>query len=601
MKKTLSAFFAIALGLLSTSAFAQKISYEVAVPEPHTHYCEVKVTVEDAKKKHIDFTLPTWAPGSYLIREFSKNVEQENAVDATGKPLKVEKVTKNTWRVHTNNSNKVTFSYKVYAFELSVRTSFIDASHAFLSSSSIFVFPVEMEKLPSTLTVKPHSSWKQISTGLSPVGNDKFVLAVPNYDILADSPIELGNQDILTFTAAGVRHEVAFWGGGNYDPASITKHMAKIVEETTSIFGENPNTQKPFDHYTFIVHNPSRGGGGLEHLNSTVLQNSRWGYGGSGLTNFLSLVAHEYFHLWNVKRLRPKPLGGFDYSNENYTRMLWFAEGVTSYYDNLITRRAGYIEENKYIDEIINTMSNHENSAGSKVQSIGEASFDAWIKFYRPNENSKNSTVSYYTSGAMVGALLDLEIMGATEGKKCLDDVMRYMYQEYYKKLDRGYTEEELQKACELIAGKPLTIFKHIYSTTPIDYEYYLSFAGIKLQKVTDARTPSLGTNLADEDGKIIVKSVAKGTAGYDGGLNVNDEIIAIDGHRMPSASFTNSYVAGQDVGQEIEVLVSRDNLIIPLKIKLAPEGKIGFRFVRNSNATATQELIFKKWTGSKM
>lgn len=587
------------LCVLYLPSLAQKLAYEVSFAEPHTHYCEVQITFEDFKRKYVDFKMPVWAPGSYLVREFSKSVEQEQAKDGKGKTLKAEKITKNTWRVYTENADKVVFSYKVYAYELSVRTSFIDASHGYLNGTSIFMFPNEFDKTPSVLTVKPHANWKEISTGLSPVGSDKFVLNVPNYDILADSPIELGNQKIYKFNAAGVPHEVAVYGGGNYDEENFTKDITKIIEETTKIFGENPCKTPPFDHYTFIVHSVSKGGGGLEHLNSTTLMQPRFSYQGSGYEGFLSLVAHEYFHLWNVKRLRPKALGPFDYDNENYTRLLWVAEGVTSYYDNLITYRAGYTESTSYMQSIVNVIANHENAAGSRVQSVAESSFDAWIKGYRPNENSKNSTISYYSSGTVMVSLLDLEIIAATKAQKCLDDVMRAMYQEYYKTKNIGFTDEEFQAACEKVAGKSLQIFKHIYSTEPINYNDFLEKAGLKLNKSMQGSI-TLGGNLSDEDGRIIVKSTDKGTAAYNGGLNVNDEIIAIDGYRMPSASFASSYFASKEQGEKVQVLISRDNLMQTLTLTMNVAGTFGYRMARIERPNETQDAIYRKWMGGK-
>jgi predicted metalloprotease with PDZ domain len=596
LKKIL--LFALFLGLFH-GAIAQKLSYTLSFAEPQTHYCEVQIMFEDVKGKYVDFKLPSWAPGSYLIREFAKSIEQEKAIGEKNKALQVEKVTKNTWRVYTEGSTKIMFSYKVYAFEMSVRTSFIDASHGYINGSSVFMYPDGFVNLPSTLTVKPFKTWKEISTGLSPVGSDKYVLKVPNYDILADSPIELGNQKIYKFVAAGVPHEVAVYGGGNYTEATFTKDIAKIVEETTSIFGENPCNTAPFDHYTFLVYSLSKGGGGLEHLNSTSLMQPRFTYQGSGYEGFLSLVAHEYFHLWNVKRLRPKPLGPFDYDNENYTKLLWVAEGVTSYYDNLITYRAGYMGADGYKQSLVNVIANHENSPGSKVQSVAESSFDAWIKGYRPNENSRNSTISYYSSGTVMASLLDLEILGATQGQKNLDAVMSYMYQEYYKKNNRGYTDEEFQKACELIAGKPLTIFKHIYSTEAVDYNKYLDYAGLRLARYPKDEV-NFGANLSDEDGKIIVKSVEKGTAAYDDDINVNDEIIAIDGHRMPSASFALSYANSKDVGENMEILISRDNLMMTIVVTAARGNSAGFRFLDIEQKTETQKLVYSKWLGGK-
>jgi predicted metalloprotease with PDZ domain len=599
-KKLLLQFLCLGLfmGLLQ-NAVAQKLSYTLSFEAPQTHYCEVQIMLEDVKGKYTDFKMPSWAPGSYLIREFARHVEQEKAMGDKNSKLKVEKITKNTWRVYHENSTKIMFSYKVYAFEMSVRTSFIDASHGYINGTSVFMYADGLTNLAATLTVKPFNTWKEISTGLSPVGSDRFVLKVPNYDILADSPIEIGNQKIYKFIAAGIPHEVAVYGGGNYNETTFTRDITRIIDEATSIFGENPCNTAPFDHYTFLVYSLSKGGGGLEHLNSTSLMQPRFMYQGSGYEGFLSLVAHEYFHLWNVKRLRPKPLGPFDYDNENYTKLLWVAEGITSYYDNLITFRAGYMHRDGYKQTLVNVIANHENSPGSKVQSVAESSFDAWIKGYRPNENSRNSTISYYGSGTVMASLLDLEILGATKGQKNLDAVMSYMYQEYYKKNNRGYTDEEFQKACEQIAGKPLTIFKHIYSTEPINYDQYLNYAGLRLGRYPKDET-NFGANLSDDEGKIMVKSVEKGSAAYNDDINVNDEIIAIDGNRMLSASFALSYANSKYPGENMEVLISRDNIIMNIVVTAAKSNSEGFRFLEIEKTDETQRLILSKWLGGK-
>ncbi|MDX5348417.1 MAG: peptidase M61, partial [Hymenobacteraceae bacterium] len=302
------------------------------MPEPHTHYFNVEMEMQDIKKKFIDVKMPVWAPGSYLVREFAKNVEDFSATTDNGKKLSWEKINKNTWRIYTQRAEPVKVQYKVYAYELTVRTSFIDASHAYLNGTSVFMYPEGYKNLSSTLTIKPYEKWNTISTALPQAGNDKWTFKADSYDELADSPIEIGTHKVYSFTANGVVHEVAMYGEGNYQPEKLMADMKKVVEEAISVFGE-----LPVKRYVFIVHNTHSGGGGLEHLNSTTLQTNRWAYSpGRSYQGFLGLVAHEYFHLWNVKRLRPEPLGPFNYDAENYTQLLWVSEGFTSFYDDLL-------------------------------------------------------------------------------------------------------------------------------------------------------------------------------------------------------------------------------------------------------------------------
>ncbi|MCS6968496.1 MAG: PDZ domain-containing protein [Cytophagales bacterium] len=577
---------------------AQQLTYHLRIQAPHTHYLEVEIRFENLptdvqKRGYIDFKMPVWAPGSYLVREFSRNVEAEQATDLNGMPLKFEKMNKNTWRVQLAAAKGVRFSYQVYAFEQSVRTSFVDDSHAFISPPSVFMFPDGFIHLPSTLHITPYKEWKEISCTLEKVEGNPYLRRAPNYDQLADAPIEIGNQRIISFTAAGIPHQYAMYGVAEYDAERLVRDTKAIVEAAVEIFGEHPCKE-----YIFIVHHLGGGAtGGLEHLNSTVLAVNRNAYQTqSGYMGFLRLVAHEYFHLWNVKRLRPDVLGPFNYDQENYTRLLWMAEGFTSYYDDLILCRAGLIDEQSYLRELVANIAEHENAPGSKVQSVAEASFDAWIKYYRRNENSINSTISYYGSGARIAMLLDLEILHGSKGQKNLDDVMRYLYQTTYKKLNRGFTEAELKKACEEVAGKKLDeIFDNfVHGTKPVDYNHYLAYAGLQLS-VSPDNTPSLGMTLADENNRVIVKVTRRGAPAYNDGINVNDEIIAIDGFRINSAAAANTYIASRTVGQTVKVLLARDGLVRELPVKVGTSGTAQYSITSLSTSSEEQEVVFRK------
>src|SRR6202000_335192 len=349
-----------------------QISHTVTFPEAQAHYADIEMNISGLNQNTLDLKMPVWTPGSYLVREFSKNVESFSA-EANGKALDAKKIRKNIWQITTTGVSAIKVKYRVYAFELSVRTSLVDASHAFLSSSGVFMYPDGMLHHPSTVHIVPYKSWTKVSTSLEPVNGDPFILHSPDYDILFDSPIEVGNQDVFGFDAAGVKYEVAMCGGGNYDKERLKKDIAKIVEQETAIYGENPNK-----HYVFIIHNYAKGGGGLEHLSSTVLGASRDNYASdAGYHGFLSLVAHEHFHLWNVKRLRPFVLGPFDYDNENYTTDLWIAEGFTAYYQDIIVRRTNLYPVDNYLNVLANDINYVANQPGNKIQSLTDASYDA--------------------------------------------------------------------------------------------------------------------------------------------------------------------------------------------------------------------------------
>lgn len=567
------------------------ISYTVTFPEAQAHYADVEMNISGLHQKVLDLKMPVWTPGSYLVREFSKNVESFTA-EANGEQLDVRKIRKNIWHIPVGNISNIKIRYKVYAFELSVRTSLIDVSHAFLSTTGIFVYPDGMLHHPSVIHIIPYKGWTKVSTSLESVGNDPFTLHAPNYDILFDSPIEVGNQDVFGFDVDGVKYEVAMCGGGNYDKAKLSRDMPQIIRQEAAIYYENPNK-----HYVFIVHNTSKGGGGLEHLSSTVLGASRDNYANErGYQNFLSLVAHEHFHLWNVKRLRPLVLGPFDYDNENYTTDLWIAEGFTAYYQDIIIRRTNLYPADNYIGIIANNITNLENQPGAKIETLADASFDAWIKLYRPNENTANSTISYYTKGSLVALMLDLEIINNSQGKFSLDDVMRYMYDTYYKTKKRGYTDEEFKRGLEKFAGENLDEFykKYINGLDAMDFNKYLGYAGYELvNEFSSNNDPALGVISKNENGKIIVTGVVRGTAAWINGINVNDEITAIDGNKVTDM---NAVLDGKKPGDKISVSVLRDGLPLIIPVTLFKKTLVKYHIDSVAQPTDRQMLVRKKW-----
>ncbi len=579
MKKLILLIFILSSLILQSA----EISYTISMPEPHTHYFEVEMNIKDHPKPYIDVQMPVWAPGSYLVREFSKSVESFGAT-FNKKMLKTEQTNKNTWRVYTEKANNITINYRVYAYELSVRTSFVDASHGYFNGTSVFMFVNDLKNIPHKLTVIPFKDWKKVSTSLPKTSEKSFEYTAPNYDILVDCPVEIGNHETFDFTSAGVLHHVAMYGKGNYDVEKLKVDMSNITQACTDVFGVNPNKE-----YTFIIHNLTEGSGGLEHLSSTTLQVNRWTYEGGAYKGFLSLVAHEYFHLWNVKRIRPIQLGPFDYNNENYTHLLWVMEGFTSYYDELLLYRAGYHSEDDIIKKLNGSINGIENQPGNKLQPVADASFNAWIKAYRPNENSYNTTISYYTKGSVIANMLDITIANATKGAKHLDDVMKYLYNEFYLKQQRGFTNQEMQAALEKISGIKMDDFfeKYINGTQTFDYETIFGYAGMEVQSI-ESKDPNIGIS-SNSSGKIT--RVFKGSSAYEGGLNVNDEILAIDGFRVEDN--VSDLIADKKVGDNIEVLVSRDNIIQTITFPLKESNSKRYYLVNDSKSN---NAVYQKW-----
>ncbi|UIR56624.1 peptidase M61 [Sphingobacterium sp. SRCM116780] len=565
------------------------IHFDVSFSEPQAHYAAIKMSISEIQADYIDVKMPVWSPGSYLVREYSKQIERFSVKDQ----VEYEKISKNTWRIYTKDKSSVEINYHIYGFEVSVRTNFIDEEHAFIVPTATFMYIDG--KIDQAVTVKffPHKNWKHLSTGLEKIAENTFY--APDFDILYDSPFEIGNQDIWTIQASNVEHEFAMVGGGTYSKERLSKDVQKIVEEETRIWGSNPNKR-----YVFITHNHQSGGGGLEHLNSTVLGASRTAYSNeSTYKTYLSLVAHEYFHLWNVKRLRPKALGPFNYDQENYTTGLWIMEGFTSYYDNLIIKRCGFFSEKEYLNLLANDFTTVLNRPGHEIQSAAESSFDAWIKYYRPDENSPNSGISYYNKGAMLTVLLDLKIIASSGGTKKLDDVLRATYNYFYLQEQRGFEENEFQKLTEEVTGISVSdIFQAAHNYGELAYNDYFNLVGYEIININaESKSLDLGINMNKNDGIQTITAVERGSGAWDGGLNVRDEIIAINGIRLDAKDKEYDYFMQNSVeGDYLNILIARDGKIKELKIQIRSNSKKLFRIQPLENQTEEQKKLAQFW-----
>ena len=581
---------------IETKPAAPEISYTVSMSKPYTHLLEIEMRLKSAAlPAQTELKMPVWTPGSYLIREYARHV-QDFAVKSTGeKDLSWRKISKNTWQIDTQGESEIVVKYNVYANELTVRTNELNADHAFFTNAALLMFPKENLQASSTVKVIPFGSWK-VATGLPKVEGQTNVFRAANFDILYDSPFEVGNFTEVPFTVEGIPHRFIIEGDGNYDTKKIAEDTAKIVEQAKAIFGELPYTD-----YTFILN--LRGGGGLEHLNSTALQWQRLGFKPEARYKaFLNLVAHEYFHLWNVKRIRPDALGPFNYESENYTRNLWVAEGGTAYYESILLRRAGLISDKDVLDSKIAVIKALQNRPGRFETSLEDASFDAWIKYYRPDENAVNNQISYYDKGELVNFLLDIEIRKDSGGTKSLDDVMRYLYNEFYKK-DKNYTPADYQKAAEMMAGKSLGDFfgKYVRGTDEIDYNSILNGIGLKLvTEGTGKKQAYLGGNLTEADGKLTVASLPSDTPAYQQGLNTGDQIVAIDGNRA-SQTFLQSYLSQMEPNDKIKLTVFRFDMLRELEITLGGQNNQNYSMMPVESPTDEQKRLYKQYLSADL
>lgn len=563
-------------------SFGMNVSYELRMPKPQNHYFEVQMNISENSDKQVEVKLPVWAPGSYLVREFSKNINLVKAFTKDGKALKVSKKSKNAWVIDAGSEKNIQVKYEVYSFEVSVRTPFLDLSHGFVSGSGIFMYVDKAKNQAGTLTVFPHESFKRISTSLPFAETDKSNgqrFLFENYDQLIDCPLEIGNQEIFEFTSAGVTHTVAMYGEANYDVNDLKRDMAKIVEAETAVFGINPNK-----NYTFIVHNVVDGQGGLEHMNSCVLSVNRWTYAGQQYVDFLNLVAHEYFHLWNVKRIRPIELGPFNYDEENYTSLLWVMEGFTSYYDELILRRTGFYSEETFLAKLQSSINYVEGTPGSRVQPVAHASFDAWVKAYRPNENSSNTSMTYYSRGSVLASVIDAMIVAESDGKKCLDHFMQQLYKTYYEGLKRGFSEAEFKQELAKFMGKNMDEFflKYVDGTEIIPYKEFYAPVGLSVQDVS-TNNPSFGASFREEGGKVMVKSVRFGSSAEEAGISVGDEIIGCNAYRVDQ-SMLEGMLNGLSNLEGCDLLIARDELLFSVHVTIRNFKKPQFLLTKSSS-----------------
>ena len=595
-------------------AAAPDISYTVSMSKPHTHLLEVEIRIHAGPVARLesDLVMPVWTPGSYMVREFARHVQDFEATDAAGKALTWTKLNKNTWRIRTLGAGDWRATYRVYANELTVRTNELNSDHAFWNNAALLMYPEGFLGAPSTLQIVAPQPWN-VATALPPVPGQKNTFRADNFDVLYDAPVEVSNFKTLSFEVKGVPHRIVIDGEGNYEPERMRADVKKIVETQVELMGG----EIPYRDYTFFLHLRSNAGGGLEHGNSTALGYPSFGFGperdvgGSAAApagppprtyrGFLSLVSHEFFHLWNVKRIRPDALGPFDYTKENYTKLLWVAEGITDYYDRLTLRRADLISHQEYRRDTAKAIQDLQKTPGRLVQSAEEASFDAWIKYYRPDENSVNSQISYYDKGAILGLLLDLEIRKRSH--RSLDDVMRYLYNEFYRK-NRNYTPEDFQKACELMAGASLEPFfsRYVRGREELDYNGALAAAGLRLDTtgaIDNSKSPAekayLGADLAQEQDRLMVRRVYAGSPAYEQGLNAGDQILALNNMRA-NKDFFDARIAERRPGDLITLTVFRFDNLSSLPIKLGRTEGGSYRIVTVENPTSEQRRIYESW-----
>lgn len=583
------------------------VRYRVAMPEPMSH--EFHLTMEIPAlldRPSLDLVFPAWAPGSYLVRDFVRHVYDLEVTDGHGHRLPTERVDKLRWRVRSDGG-AVRVRYRVFAFEQSVRTSFLDDGHAFWNGTSMF-FHVDGELArPCLVEVVPPTGWK-VATALAPA-RGRHVYRAADYDELVDSPVEVGTHRSYAFAVRGVRFDVAFQGRSNASLPRLVEDLRRIVSAAGRMFGGFP-----FERFLFIVHALPARGGGLEHARSTTLDIAGLSFeDDKGYLNFAELAAHEFFHVWNVKRIRDRVLGPFDYTRENYTRLLWFHEGFTEYMESILLVRAGLRTAKGYLEELSDAWGKYLARPGRNVSSLSELSFEAWIKLYKPAENHTNRTVSYYEKGMWAAVVLELTLREATAGRRGVVDLFRRLWREFGR-ADTGLTTADVRAAAERLAGRSLRRYfqRYIDGTDELPVPALLRRAGIEVAHrpvwaEEDDRTRSrrlrgwAGLVFAPSGGgndRAVVRNVVPGSPAWTAGLTYGDEVVAVDDARVNASNVVRRFQDRQP-GESVRVSFFRQDQLRAAALVLAPNRDEKWEFSLQIDATLKARAIRRGWLGA--
>ncbi|MFK7960515.1 MAG: M61 family metallopeptidase [Phycisphaerales bacterium] len=619
------------------AADARPVTYTVRLEQPQTQMVDMEVVIPATGQNDVELVLPAWRPGRYEILDPAGTVREMVAVRNTGEPLTVTKTEKARWRISDTRGQGCVVTYRFYANSIGNRTRHADDTHAFLSPSSCFVYVDGLRQRAIRVLVAAPADW-HVATGLAPAAgepaDDPRIVVARNYDELADSPLEIGQHRILRFESAGVPHEIVVWPPDVAMDADVLVADTKaIVDESIEIFGN-----VPYERYVFLVH-VGAGGGGTEHVNSTIMQTRVASLEGTfdrsrAYIGYLGLTAHEFFHTWNVKQFRPAGIKPYDYERENYTPLLWMAEGTTSYYDEVLPVRCGITSESRYLRDLGSLINRERDRPGRLIQSLERSSHDAWVKFNARTPDDGNCTVSFYSRGALASLALDMEVRRSTDNERSMDDVMRRLY-ELYPLDARGYTTDDLRAVLTELTGDDFAPFfaRHIAGTETLPLESALEVVGVELffEDADDAEAdddededadgddhagdhdhdaeahaadptfrPWLGMNLGTDGGRTVVRSVRSDGPAYAAGIIADDEIVAMDGRRLPAGSL-DGRLERRNPGETVTLTIFRRDRLRQIDVELAAKRDGRWVVRRMGDPTPEQEAAFDSWLGSRL
>ncbi|WP_316828112.1 M61 family metallopeptidase [Pedobacter miscanthi] len=599
--KTYFLFALTAIALIPSSSLAQSadMNFVISMPDPAKHLYHVEMEYRPAKVQTLDFCLPVWTPGFYSIMDYAAAVTNFSARDAGNKPVKWRKTGQSTWEV-TAKKQLVRIAYDVKAINPFIANINLTEDYGYIIPGALLLYVKEALALPVTLTVKPYHYWPElVATGLNRLPGTANSFTAANFDELYDSPILMGRLEALpVIMVSGVPHQFIGYDLGDLDRVQLTADLKKIFESGSQIIGDIPYKQ-----YTFLAVGAPQSGrfSGIEHLNSaSLIIGNKNLLSPRNKVRFYNFLAHEYFHAYNVKRIRPIELGPFDYSKENYTNLLWISEGFTVYYENLITKRAKLMTEREVLDNFKESISNYENKEGHLHQSAAAASRAIWEMEGNPNNRNAEAlskTISVYDKGCALGLMLDLKIRHERQNKLSLDDLMRGLYQIYYKQKNRGFTEEEFRTEAEKVAGVALDeLFSYANTTISPDYAKYFAYAGLGIDTANHwVDGQSLGISAGMNGNAIEVREVSWKSPAWKAGLQAGDQILNIDSEKASLVVFSKP-LEGKKEGDQITLQIKRDGAVKDLKVILNPWQTKTFNISPLAVPNSLQTEIYNSW-----
>lgn len=576
------------------------VEYRVGLDARTSHHYEIEARFPTSPAvDHVELRLPVWTPGSYLVREYQRHLDGLRCADEQGRELAARKTEKSCWRVETQGAREVVARYRIYAHEVTVRTCHLDDGHAYWNGAPMFLYVDALRGLPARVHVDGLPAGWRITTGLereTASSDADHVYRADDYDALIDAPVEAGSHERLEFSAVGREHAVAVWGRADFDRERFISDLRAIIEAQAALFGG-----VPYARYAFLMHLVPGGYGGLEHRNSSTVLTSPHAFANERkYQELLELCSHEFFHLWNGKRIRPAALGPFDYQHECHTRSLWVVEGWTSYYDRLFLRRAERITAARWRERLAEDIQRLLRIPGRFQQSIEESSFDAWIKLYRPDESNVNSTVSYYLKGSLVALLLDLEIRARTGHRRSLDDALRLLWREF-ERTGRGYADESVQPLVEEAAGVTLDDFfaRAVRGRDELDFDGPLATVGLELRRTAEGNEDGawLGANLRQEVRGLRVTETLASSPAELGGLSPGDELIAWNGYRVDDEGVRERLAAGLP-GMAARLTLFRRDELRELEVMLGTRPRDRVEVAQVEEPSDEQRAAYEAWMG---